>query len=70
MKCDVCGKEFEYGNYPDGTPNGITMQLRGNHNQKNVTLCRNCIIKYGMHDIQTMQKINELTQNPGGASSI
>ena len=46
MKCDACGKTFKRGNYIDGTPNGMTFVLK----DKNVTVCRGCIIKLGMMD--------------------
>ena len=46
MRCDACGKTFKRGNYIDGTPNGMTFVL----SDKNVTVCRGCIIKLGMMD--------------------
>ena len=48
MKCNGCGKSFKRGNYIDGTPNGMTFVL----DDKDVTLCRGCIIKLGMMNAQ------------------
>ena len=44
MKCDVCGKEFESGNRPDGIPNGMAFILEGG---KSITMCAECIIEKG-----------------------
>lgn len=44
MKCDFCGKEFEFGNRPDGIPNGIA--LKGKDGSK-TTICADCVIKEG-----------------------
>ena len=40
MKCDKCGKTFEEGNYPDGTPNGMGFVMQ---NGNVLTLCHDCI---------------------------
>lgn len=44
IKCDGCKKNFEAGNAPDGTPNGVGF-VTGN---KTVSICRDCLIKLGM----------------------
>lgn len=44
MKCDVCGKEFGYGNREDGLPNGMTFILQKG---KKLTMCADCIIAKG-----------------------
>lgn len=42
MKCDMCGKEFEPGNRPDGTPNGVGFELSDG---SRITACSDCIIE-------------------------
>lgn len=41
-KCDQCGKEFERGKYPDGTPNGITFRYIDG---REYTMCYDCIVE-------------------------
>lgn len=43
MICDKCGKYFEDGNYPDGTPNGIKAILKDG---RELTVCHDCIISF------------------------
>ena len=41
MICDKCGKTFDFGNHPDGIPNGITLEFQ---NGGCLTLCAECIM--------------------------
>ena len=43
MKCDVCGKEFGYGNRDDGLPNGVTFVTK----KGRITMCADCVIEMG-----------------------
>ena len=40
MKCDICGKEFEAGNRPDGIPNGVGFVLGDG---RIITACSDCV---------------------------
>ena len=44
MICDICGKEFEIGNRPDGLPNGMTFVRKDG---TRLTMCTDCIIEKG-----------------------
>lgn len=44
MKCEICGKEFEPGNRPDGLPNGVGFELVDG---TIYNVCADCIIKHG-----------------------
>lgn len=44
IKCDMCGKVFEPGNRPDGTPNGVCFVLSDN---SKINACSECIEKVG-----------------------
>lgn len=44
MKCEICGKEFGYGNREDGLPYGMTFVL---HSGERLTMCSDCIIEKG-----------------------
>lgn len=60
MKCDGCGRKFKRGNFVDGTPNGMTFVLE----DKNITVCRGCMIKLGMMNKEDKNKfLNELVRS-------
>lgn len=42
MKCDKCGKGFEYGNRPDGIPNGVVIIREDGTQAKK---CLKCLMK-------------------------
>lgn len=44
MICHECGKEFYFGNRPDGLPNGVAME---GPNGETVNICSDCIIAKG-----------------------
>ena len=41
MICEKCGKTFDFGNHPDGIPNGITLEFASGDS---LTLCSECIM--------------------------
>lgn len=45
MKCDVCKKIFEYGNWQNGIPNGIALKTQTG---KTIVVCAECVMKVGM----------------------
>lgn len=44
IKCDMCGKLFEAGNRPDGTPNGVGFHLEDG---SLLNVCSECVEKTG-----------------------
>lgn len=44
IKCNRCGKEFAFGNRPDGIPNGVGFIMR---NGREYNICAECVIEAG-----------------------
>ena len=44
IKCDMCGKLFEAGNRPDGTPNGVGFEFEDG---SLLNVCSECIAEVG-----------------------
>lgn len=44
IKCNECGKYFEAGNHPDGTPNGVGFKLKDG---SIYNVCHDCVVEQG-----------------------
>ena len=44
MKCNKCGREFLFGNRPDGLPNGVGFEL---DDGRTINICAECLTALG-----------------------